>query len=73
MIFSAVALMAFSFAGFANEIEEKKELKKELNTCDKVAESTYNLWMTAGASETYAYTKSLSAYKDCLANDEIKL
>ena len=35
MIFSAVALVAFSFAGMANEIEEKKvevkpETKKEL-------------------------------------------
>ncbi len=27
MIFSAVALIAFSFAGMANEIEEKKKLK----------------------------------------------
>ena len=28
-IFSAVALMAFSFAGMANEIEEKKKIKIE--------------------------------------------
>ena len=33
-IFSAVALMAFSFAGMANEIEEKKVEVKVVTDCD---------------------------------------
>ena len=37
MIFSAVALVAFSFAGMANEVEEKKvEVKPETKKEDKV-------------------------------------
>ena len=34
MIFSAVALVVFSFAGMANEIEEKKVETKEALGCD---------------------------------------
>ena len=36
-IFSAVALMAFSFAGMANEIEEKEESMRFIDACAIVA------------------------------------
>ena len=42
-IFSAVALMAFSFAGMANEIEEKKEeieiLETDCDSCQQWADT----------------------------------
>ena len=37
MIFSAVALVAFSFAGMANEVKEKKEEAKKVVKKDCVA------------------------------------
>ena len=37
MIFSAVALVAFSFAGMANEIEEVKIRRVELSDCEVLA------------------------------------
>jgi hypothetical protein len=76
MIFSAVALVAFSFAGMANEKEEIKstqETKKELNTCDKLSANVYDSWIQAGASVNYAHEQSVIAYKNCLKNPEITL
>jgi hypothetical protein len=50
MIFSAVALLAFSFAGMANEIEEKKVEEKIIvkANCDSYAKSCI-------VAETYQY------------------
>ncbi|WP_445714461.1 hypothetical protein [Flavobacterium sp.] len=46
MIFSAVALIAFSFAGMANEIEEKKDeevfIEKDYWDCAKIANDVYH-------------------------------
>ncbi|WP_445714465.1 hypothetical protein [Flavobacterium sp.] len=49
MIFSAVALIAFSFAGMANEIEEKKNENK----ADKENETSI------GCDHCYDYADSL--------------
>ncbi len=46
VFFSAVALVAFSFAGMANEIEEKKDekilIEKDYWDCAKIASDVYN-------------------------------
>lgn len=73
MIFSAVALVAFSFAGMANEIEEKKiELKpieKEyatiLKPCYAVYLDTYQSAIDNGANETQAGNVAWAAYSSC--------
>ena len=74
MIFSAIALIALSFAGMANEIEEKKvEVKKvEVETlkgdnCSTIRTLAYNLWISEGYSEQYATTASNVAYNNCKA------
>ena len=53
MIFSAVALVAFSFAGMANEIEEKK-----------VEIETNQEKLTVGCDHCYDYADSLDDGKD---------
>jgi hypothetical protein len=55
MIFSAVALVAFSFAGMANEIEEKKvEVETiEMETVDQVKETSLEINCMAIAIDTY--------------------
>ena len=58
MIFSAVALVAFSFAGMANEIEEKKvEVETiELTNVNQVKETSdiiNGINCTAVAADTY--------------------
>jgi hypothetical protein len=53
MIFSAVALVAFSFAGMANEIEEKKV---------EIKENEANL--TIGCDHCYDYADSLDDGSD---------
>ncbi len=46
MVFSAIALTTFSFAGMANEIEEKKYekilIEKDYWDCAKIASDVYN-------------------------------
>lgn len=81
MIFSTLALVAFSFAGMANEIEEKKvELKTTetknvevleekvvlRNNCDLAADAAYELAMSLGATPPYAHSWSELAYNACL-------
>jgi hypothetical protein len=58
MIFSAVALVAFSFAGMANEIEEKKVKIEtvEMETVNKVKETSEGINginCSAIAADTY--------------------
>ena len=68
MIFSAVALVAFSFAGMANEIEEKKvEAKVEYTEtgCHNVYLDTYQSAIDNGANETQAGKVAWDAYKSC--------
>lgn len=74
VFFSAVALVAFSFAGMANEIEEKKvEVKKvEVETlkgdnCSTIRTLAYNLWISEGYSTQYAVIASNIAYNNCKA------
>jgi len=74
MIFSAVALVAFSFAGMANEVKEKKgevkatETKKVIASvdCDKLANDTMDVYEAAGWSVQEAYEKGLEVYNVCI-------
>ena len=76
MIFSAVALVAFSFAGMANENEEKKVeailAKKESVKatvevdCDKLANDTMDVYEAAGWSVEEAYEEGLKVYNVCI-------
>ena len=76
MIFSAVALVAFSYAGMANEIEEKKvetllakneSVKATVEVdCDKLANDTMDVYEAAGWSVEEAYEKGLEVYNVCI-------
>ncbi len=78
MIFSAVALVAFSFAGMANEIEEKKvevetidnekveNNKTAVTDCRVERLSAYSEMRSAGASHSEASGVSYAIYFDCL-------
>lgn len=81
VFFSAVALVAFSFAGMANEIEEKKvetkttETKKVevleekvvlRNNCDAYADEIYNMFRSSGYTVTNAHNVSVIAYNQCI-------
>jgi hypothetical protein len=67
MIFSAVALVAFSFAGMANEIEEKKVETVETKSvgCHTVYLDTYQSAIDNGANNTQAGKVAWDAYKSC--------
>jgi hypothetical protein len=54
MIFSAVALLAFSFAGMANEIEEKKVEEITLRKVDNCALISAVMTNTANEEHTNA-------------------
>jgi uncharacterized lipoprotein NlpE involved in copper resistance len=75
MIFSAVALIAFSFAGVANEIEEKKveveavkiekvETSIDIN-CYGIAVSTYNSAIWYGADQKQATKLMVKVLVEC--------
>ena len=76
MIFSAVALVAFSFAGMANEIEEKKvEVKTIKNekvensmviNCAGIAIDTFNSALWNGADEKQATKLMVKVYIECI-------
>ena len=72
VFFSAVALVAFSFAGMANEIEEKKvEIKVSMDNnlysksiCEMMAEKIYRETVWDTGSQIYAeyrYSQTLDA------------
>jgi hypothetical protein len=67
MIFSAVALVAFSFAGMANEVEEKEERLIVRNNCDVFADGVYNNQINEGCSVEEAHEASIGAYNDCIS------
>jgi len=73
MIFSAVALVAFSFAGMANEIEEKKEIVvKTIETtsdtpcADMWSKDVDFLMDEFGASLDTAMALADNAFEKCL-------
>jgi len=59
MIFSAVALVAFSFAGMANEVEEKEEKIVVKTNC-----SSYAMASTVAESNYYGTTMSSSQFAE---------
>ena len=72
-MFSAVALVAFSFAGMANETIEKVETNKKViakslmtTDCDKLANDTMDVYEAAGWSVEEAYEKGLEVYNVCI-------
>lgn len=70
-LFSAVALVAFSFAGMANnevkevEVKETKQVKK-LGKCDQLANDVMDAYEANDYTPEEAYEYGLAAYKDCL-------
>lgn len=71
MIFSAVALMAFSVSGMANEVKgevKQPENKKVIASvdCDKLANDTMDVYEAAGWSAEEAYEKGLEVYNVCI-------
>ena len=68
MIFSAVALVAFSFAGMANEIEEKKvevETVEAIKDCCAVSDAAFDSAVNGGIHWSQAQYIALAAYKAC--------
>ena len=77
MIFSAVALVAFSFAGMANEVEEKYETESRIENDPKDCNSTrvilYLSYMAAGFSHAEASAEAYSYYFGCLRNKGLSI
>ncbi len=78
VFFSAIALVAFSFAGMANEIEEKK-LKVETIKFEKIENESINMdcrlakfqayvdARSAGFDHDFASSASYSIYFTCMS------
>lgn len=77
MIFSAIALVAFSFGGMANEIEEKKVENEKVKIVKKTLPDPTEFdkgYCTASADlaeqnsgQAWTYAKWLSVYDKCIA------
>ena len=72
-IFSAVALMAFSFAGMANEIEEKKEepnlsFKIKIKPCLAILVEAHNGFVGTGMDDALAWELAGLIYNDYVEN-----
>jgi len=62
-MFSAVALVVFSFAGMANEIEEKKdEIERD---CCAVSDAAFDKSRKEGHDSIAASNIALAAYNAC--------
>lgn len=72
MIFSAVALVAFSFAGMANEIEEERVIINNSDTCCIVHDLAYDLAISEGADSETAGKAANIAYENCLKTSDKK-
>ena len=83
MIFSAVALVAFSFAGMANEIEEKKVEARTIETekkgkkivkddCRVMKFTAYSLARESGLDDQAARGYSYQIYFSCLRVQSIE-
>lgn len=77
VFFSAIALIAFSFSGMANEEKndgkntvkgksQKKESVIVRNNCDLAADAVYETSIALGSSVNTAYELSLFAYQQCI-------
>lgn len=62
-MFSAVALVAFSFAGMANEIEEKKV--ETVKDCCAISDAAFDSARAQGHDSIAASNIALAAYKAC--------
>jgi hypothetical protein len=73
MIFSAIALVAFSFAGMANEIEdervETKKIENEPQDCNSMRQIMYLAYIGAGYGHSAASAESYAYYFGCMANN----
>lgn len=70
MVFSAVALVAFSFAGMANnEVKEEKETETQevllKKSCASVYLDTYQAAVDNGANDQQAANVAWAAYSSC--------
>ena len=74
MVFSAVALVAFSFAGMANEIEEKKiEIEKNETSSDTPCADSAGVLLNFMMDEmnltfSQAWRLSEIAFQHCIRN-----
>lgn len=64
VLFSTIALVAFSFAGMANN--EGKEVVLDPK-CDNIARDTYYIWYGNGFSDEVARQKAKEAKDSCEA------
>jgi len=66
MIFSAVALVAFSFAGMANEEKVEKNTEKNVSKdCCEISDATFDGAVKAGIHWSQAQYIALAAYNEC--------
>ncbi len=83
MIFSAIALVAFSFAGMANEIKEKKVEARTIETekkgkkivkddCRVMKFTAYSLARESGLGHEAATGYSYQIYYSCLRIQSIE-
>jgi hypothetical protein len=77
MIFSAVALVAFSFAGMANEIDEERveiqKIENEPQDCNSMRQILYLSYIAAGFSHAEASAEAYSYYFGCLRNKDLSI
>lgn len=67
VFFSAVALVAFSFAGMANEIEEKKavQIEDEEKSCGQIYLEDFERYESIGLTFEAASDFAFHNYKKC--------
>lgn len=69
VFFSVVALVSFSFAGMANEIEEKKvETEIKLQPCLSVLIEAHDAFVNEGMDDSLAWEWAGLIYNDYKAN-----
>lgn len=68
LMFTAIALVAFSGISMASTVEKKVESKSMefvSDVCDEIAYDTYYIWVNRGFGEELARTKAREAKADC--------
>jgi hypothetical protein len=74
LLFSAVALVAFSSVSMGNtlNLESNKLIVALSPACDAIAYDTYHTWYGNGFSDEVARAKAKTAKTECLAEEKKK-